>query len=121
MRVAAIKYDYIAIEDGTRTIAHVFVAPQDLSGLDIGSDEKIDPDTDAKTISGDIFIGNETDGAFTIEFSITIDNSGVEGPLQFGDQEYEMSNGRCFVVGTGYEISQLPCTTKDEGFARLKN
>ncbi len=112
----ATKYDYIAIQDGTRDVAHVFVARQDLSGLDIGVDTSTDPDDGSKTISGDVFIGNENDGAYTIDFSVTIDKKGVEEPLTFGDRDYNQANGRCFVVRPGYKISQLPCMTKDRGW-----
>ena len=117
--MAEVKYDYIAITHGERPVAHVYVAPQELSGLDIGIDERDEPDG-SKTISGDVFIGNENDGAYTIEFSVTVDKGGVDGLLQFGEREYDLSKGRCFVVRPGYKISQLPCMTKEEGLARLK-
>ena len=113
----ATKYDYIPIEHNQRTIAHVFVAPQELKGLSIGY---IDPETDkhSVTIGGEIEIGDSEDGTYALDFEMTI-TKGAEGELSLGDEEYDLKKGRAFVVKEGYKVHQLRCQTKDEALALL--
>ena len=110
-------FDYIAIEHHGVPVAHLFVAPQELPGLSIGY---IEPEIDgtATTIGGDIEIGNAEDGSFLIDFEVTF-HKGVAGPLLLGDQEYDLKNGRAFVVTPGYRMSQLKCRTKEEALKVL--
>jgi len=65
--------------------------------LDIGYVDDSDADTKKRAIAGDVFIGNKKDGYFTINLELTV-KEGAEGPLDFGDEEYDLSEGRCFVV-----------------------
>jgi hypothetical protein len=111
------RYEYIAVEDGSRDLAHIFVAPQEFPGLDIGY---INPVKSARgmTIGGDIYIGNAQDGYYTIDFEMTI-RDGVDGAFEFGDDDYDLTKGRCFLVKEGYEIVQLPCQSKEEAVRLL--
>jgi hypothetical protein len=110
------NYEYIAIEEGGQPLAHVFVAPQELKGLDIGyvdldEDEGEDEDDEeGPRWGGDVFIGNEKDGYFTLDFELDGDGK----TLTLGDDEYKLRRGRCFLVKEGYEVVQLRCQTKDE-------
>ncbi len=110
-------FDYIAIEHYGVPVAHLFVAPQELSGLSIGY---IEPAIDgiSTTIGGDIEIGNAADGSFLIDFEVTFRN-GIAGPLMLGNSEYDLKNGRVFVVTPGYRMSQLKCRTKEEALKVL--
>jgi hypothetical protein len=111
--MAAPDFDYIAVEEGGRAVAHVFVAPQELKGLDIGYvelDEEEEEDEEGPSVAGDVYIGNETDGYFTLDFELSADGN----TLLLGDYEYKLRRGRCFLVKEGYEVVQLHCQTKDE-------
>ena len=79
-------FDYIAIEHYGVPVAHLFVAPQELSGLSIGY---IEPAIDgiSTTIGGDIEIGNAADGSFLIDFEVTFRN-GIAGPLMLTSESH---------------------------------
>ena len=110
-------FDYIAIEHNGVAVAHLFVAPQELTGLSIGY---IEPSVEgsATTIGGDIEIGNANDGSFLIDFEVTF-TRGIAGPLLLGDHHYDLKRGRAFVVTPGYRISQMKCQTKEDAVKNL--
>ena len=111
------EYLHIPIEDRGKTVADVFVAPQDLPGLQIEYIDA-DEDDDSETIGGAVMIGNAEDGFYNIDFEITPDHRD-DDTLDFGDEDYDLSEGRAFLVKTGYQIVQLAARTYDEALKLL--
>jgi hypothetical protein len=114
------EYSYIAIEDKQRVVAHIFVAPQEVTGLDIGyvePDEDDEQEADALSVAGDIYIGNPEDGYYTIDFDLHQRNG--TDVFSFGEEEYDLSRGRCFVVKQRYAVAQLPYQSKEEAARHL--
>jgi hypothetical protein len=111
------EYLHIPIEYRGKTVADVFVAPQELSGLSIGYIDA-DEDDDSETIAGEVAIGNCNDGFYNIGFELTLEHRS-DGTLDFGDEDYNLSEGRAFLVKTGYQIVQLAARTYDEALKLL--
>lgn len=111
------EYLHIPIEYRGKTVADVFVAPQDLPGLEIEYIDA-DEDDDSETIGGAVMIGNGKDGFYSIDFEITPDHRS-DGTLDFADEEYDLSKGRAFLVRTGYQTVQLAAQTYDEALKQL--
>jgi hypothetical protein len=111
------QYTYVSIEHDGVPLAHVFVAPQELSGLEMGY---IDPDDDEEydTVGGDVMIGNPEDGYYTIAFETTNADGSFRG-LLLGENDYKLQDGAAFVIKPGYGVSQLHCQSKDEALAVL--
>ena len=111
------EYLHIPIEYRGRTVADVFVAPQDLPGLEIAYIDA-DEDDDSETIGGEVQIGNVKDGFYNIDFELTPDDRSG-GTLDFADEDYDLSKGRAFLVKTGYRTVQLAAHTYKEALKLL--
>ncbi|MBB3210730.1 hypothetical protein FHS27_006578 [Rhodopirellula rubra] len=111
------QYLHIPIEYRGTTVADVFVASQELSGLEIAYIDA-DEDDDSETIGGAVMIGNGKDGYYNIDFELTPDHR-RDGMLDFADEDYDLSKGRAFLVKTGYQTVQLSAQSFDEALKQL--
>lgn len=111
------EYDYIAIEHDGAAIAHVFVAPQELTGLEVGYIDPVEDESEV-TVGGDVMIGNPNDGYYTVAFETKIEKGSAQR-LLLGENEYELRNGIAFVIKPGYRVSQLRCQSKAEALSNL--
>jgi hypothetical protein len=110
-------YHELHVRDGERIVAWVFVAPQDLPGADIGVGRQDQPDG-GTTLYGDVFCGNAEDGAYLIPVEVDV-GKGPDGPFLLGEERYDLSAGRCFVVRPGHIVEQLPHSSDVEARAQL--
>lgn len=117
--MTAACYDSIPITDNDRVVAHVLFAPLSLPGIDIGLGRNDGADGCA-TIYGDLFIGTPINGYYTVPFEVTT-NKGADGLLLLGEEEFDLTAGRCFLLKDEYEVTvtQLPCFSKEEGLQWL--
>ena len=113
------KYDYGTIEigDGEIAIVHVFVAPQDLRGLEIACMDPVEEDH-GTTVGGDVMIGNPDAGYFNVPFEIWHRDGKVTRCL-IGTEEFQLERGSVFVIGRGYTVAQVDCHSFEEALNTL--
>lgn len=107
-----IHYHELHVLDGQRVVAWVFVAPQDLPGasMEVG---RLDKPGGGATLYGDVFCGNSQDGAYLVPVEVDI-GDGPDGPLLLGDERYDLSAGRCFVIRPGHVVERLPQASAED-------
>ena len=110
-------YTYVPIEHNDVVIAHVFVAPQELTGLEMAYIDDDEDDTD-DIVGGDVMIGNPEDGYYTVAFESTAADGSFH-ELLLGERDYKLKDGTAFLIRPGYRVSQLRCHSKDEAVALL--